>query len=115
MTETEAKWVERLREWQDSGKTAEDFAAGKPYKPSTLKWWRTQLQRREKAGGPTRGRAKAIPMARVVRRAGPRAPTTSAVGGDGMVVEISGARISIARDCDMELLAKVVRALGRAR
>jgi hypothetical protein len=115
MSETEAKWVERLREWQDSGKTAEDFAAGKPYKPSTLKWWRTQLQRREKAGGPTRGRAKAIPMARVVRRAGPREPTTSAAIVDGIVVEISGARISIAEGSDMDLFAKVVRILGRAK
>lgn len=115
MSETEAKWVERLKEWQDSGRTAEEFAAGKPYKASTLKWWRTQLQRHQKVGGPTRERAQAIPMARVVRRAGPRAPTTSAVGGDGMVVEISGARISIARDCDLEFLTKVVRALGRAQ
>lgn len=115
MSETEAKWVERLREWQDSGQTAEEFAAGKPYKPSTLKWWRTQLQRREKAGGATRGRARAIPMARVVRRAGPLAQATNAVGGDGMVVEISGARIRVARDCDMELLAKLVRTLGRAQ
>jgi hypothetical protein len=115
MSETEAKWVERLREWQDSAKTAEEFAAGKPFKASTLKWWRTQLRRREKAGGPTQGRTKAIPMARVIRRAGPRAPTTSAVGGDGMAVEISGARISIGRGCDLEFLAKVVRALGRAQ
>ncbi len=115
MSETEAKWVERLREWHDSGKRAEEFAAGKPYKASTLKWWRTQLQRRGAVEGQMRRRAKSIPMARVIRRVGKGAPATSAVGGDGMVVEISGARISIGRDCDMELLAKVVRALGRAQ
>jgi hypothetical protein len=61
MTGTEAKWVERLREWQDSGKTAEEFAAGKPYKPSTLKWWRTQLQRREKGGGSDPGAREGDP------------------------------------------------------
>jgi hypothetical protein len=32
-----------------------------------------------------------------------------------VVVEVSGARISIAPGSDMELLAKVVRALGRAQ
>lgn len=115
MTETEAKWVERLREWQASGKTAEEFATGKPYKASTLNWWRTELQRRGVVEGQTRQRRKAIPMARVVRCVGTRVPTTSAAMADGMVVEVSGARISIAPGSDMELLAKVVRALGRAQ
>jgi hypothetical protein len=115
MTETEAKWVERLREWQDSGKAAVEFAAGKPYKVSTLKWWRTELQRRGVVEGQTRQRRKSIPMARVVRRVGTRVPTTSIAMVDGIVVEISGARISIAPGSDMELLAKIVRALGRAQ
>jgi hypothetical protein len=115
MTETEAKWVERLREWQASGKTAEEFATAKPYKASTLNWWRTELQRRGVVEGQTRQRRKAIPMARVVRRVGTRVPTTSAAMADGVVVEVSGARISIAPGSDMELLAKVVRALGRAQ
>jgi hypothetical protein len=115
MTETEAKWVERLREWQASGKTAEEFATGKPYKASTLNWWRTELQRRGVVEGQTRQRRRSIPMARVVRRVGTRVPTTSAAMVDGIIVEISGARISIAPGSDMELLAKVVRALGRAQ
>jgi hypothetical protein len=115
MSETEAKWVERLREWQDSGKTAEEFAAGKLYKASTLKWWRIQLRRRGQFEGQTRQRGKSIPMARVVRRVGTRVSATSAAMVDGIVVEISGARISIAHGSDMELLAKVVRTLGRAQ
>jgi hypothetical protein len=115
MTETEAKWVERLREWQDSGKKAEEFTAGKPYKASTLNWWRTELQRRGVVEGQTRQRRKSIPIARVVRRVGTRVPATSAAMVDGMVVEISGARISIAPGSDMELFAKVVRILGRAQ
>jgi hypothetical protein len=115
MSETRAKWVERLREWQDSAQTAEEFAAGKPFKASTLKWWRTQLRRRAGATGPTRARAKPIPMAQVVRRVGTGVLATSAAQGNGMVVEVSDARIIIGRDSDMELLAKVVRALGRAQ
>jgi hypothetical protein len=115
MSETETKWVERLREWQDSGKRAEEFAAGKPYKASTLKWWRTELRRRGAVEGQTRQRGKSIPMARVVRRVGTRVPATSAAMVDGIVVEISGARISVAQGSDMELFAKVVRILGRAQ
>jgi hypothetical protein len=115
MSETEAKWIERVREWQDSGKPAEEFAAAKPYKASTLKWWRSQLKRRGGIEGLTRERAKPIPMARVVRRARTQVPATSAATVDGMVVEISGARISIAQGSDMELFAKVVRILGRAQ
>jgi hypothetical protein len=111
MRETESKWVERLREWQDSGKRAEEFAAGKPYKASTLKWWRTQLRRRAEAAGQTRERSKPIPMAQVVRRV----PASDAAVGGGMIVEISGARINIARGTDLELFAEVVRALGRAQ
>ena len=104
-----------MREWQDSGKTAEEFATGKPYKASTLKWWRTELQRRGVIEGQTRQRGKSIPMARVVRRVGTRVPVTSAVMVDGMIVEILGARINIAPGSDMELFAKVVGILGRAQ
>ena len=46
MTETEKKWVERIREWKGSGHGAEELAAGRPYKASTLKWWATELRRR---------------------------------------------------------------------
>ena len=36
--ETEAKWVERIREWRASGLSAEEFAASRGYKASTLCW-----------------------------------------------------------------------------
>ena len=29
-------WVERIRSWKSSGKSAEEFAAGQPYKPKTV-------------------------------------------------------------------------------
>jgi hypothetical protein len=32
-TTTDEKWAERIRLWQESGKTAEEFAAGNPLKP----------------------------------------------------------------------------------
>jgi hypothetical protein len=111
MTATESKWSERIREWKDSGKGAEEFASGRPYKPSTLKWWATELRRRADGRSRTsKPRAtKPIRMARVVRQARAQAP------GNALVVEVSGARISLARGFDAGLLAEVVRALGGAR
>src|ERR1700733_1508689 len=39
MTETEAKWSERVREWKASGQTAREFAASRDFKPTTLVYW----------------------------------------------------------------------------
>ena len=119
MTATETKWAERVREWRDSGKGAEEFAAGQPYKASTLRWWGTEVRRRaESRIGRREGhgskRAEAIPMARVVRRTHPRA-SADLVRGGGVVVEVSGARITLARGFDAELLSEVVRVLAGAR
>ena len=44
MTETEAKWSERIQQWKESGKKAAEFAAGQPYKATTLVWWATELR-----------------------------------------------------------------------
>jgi hypothetical protein len=121
MTETEAKWSERVREWRGSGKGAQEFAAGRSYKASTLRWWATELRRRapeegRQAKAPVRKAEETIAMARVVTR-GPRNPATvaapAAVGG--VVVEVSGARIALTRGFDAELLSEVVRVLAGAR
>ena len=111
MTGTEAKWAERVREWRESGKRAEEFAAGQPFAASTLRWWGTELRRRVEGGG-GRGGEESIPMARVVRRVRPRVPES---GPGGVVVEVSGARITVARGFDAELFSEVVRALAGAR
>ena len=51
-------------------------------------------------------------MARVVRRVRPRAPES---GPGSVVVEVSGARITVGRGFDAELFSEVVRALAGAR
>jgi hypothetical protein len=112
MTKTDEKWAERIRQWQESGKTAEDFTRGQPYKASTLKWRAADLRRQ--AEGSTRygkGRASAEPirMARVVVRGGDKVAKPSA---GLLVVEVSGARISLSRGFDAELFADVVRVLA---
>jgi hypothetical protein len=114
MTETDEKWAERIRLWKASGQTAEAFAVGQPFKASTLKWRAAGLRRaaegRERYG---KGRAVngSMRLARVVSRGRDSAPTQ----GGGVVVEISGARISLSRGFDAELLTDVVRALGAVR
>ncbi|HKY38639.1 MAG TPA: hypothetical protein VJN18_22000 [Polyangiaceae bacterium] len=114
MTTTDEKWVERIRQWKESGKPAEEFATGQPYKASTLKWRAAELRRSAEGGARySKGRAAAgsIRMARVVSRG--RAAVVR--GESGLVVEVSGARISLSRGFDAELLSEVVRALGAVR
>jgi hypothetical protein len=112
MTATDAKWTERIQQWKESGKTAEDFAAGQPFKASTLKWRAAEL-RRAAEGGERYGKGRVatgpIPMARVVAR--PSAGSLSS----SVVVEVAGARIALSRGFDAELLVEVVRALGASR
>ncbi len=73
MTETEAKWSERIQQWKESGKKAAEFAVGQPYKASTLVWWATELRRRtqgrvrQSKPGPARRKiamAQVLPVAR---------------------------------------------------
>src|SRR5258707_12078269 len=96
---TDEKWLERIQQWKESGKTAEDFAAGQPYKASTLKWRAAELRRSAEGGaryGKGRAPAGSIRLARVVSRG--RAGTMQ--GESGLVVEVSGARISLSRGFD---------------
>ena len=114
MTKTDEKWVERIRLWKESGQTAEAFAVGQTFKASTLKWRAAQL-RRAAEGGSRYGKGQAVSgsirLARVVTRSRDGA---SGQGG-GVVIEVSGARISLSRGFDAELLTDVVRALGAVR
>lgn len=113
--ETEAVWSERVEEWRGSGKSAPEFAAGKPYASSTLQWAASRLRR---SGGGGRKRrierasrppAGGIELTEVVRR-----PERGAVA-EGMVLEVAGARIAVRRGFDAALLRDVVQALRGAR
>jgi hypothetical protein len=126
MTKTEATWADRVRDWKESGKSAEDFATGQPFKGSTLRWWGTELRRRREArasmggrGGRASGALKSIPMARVVRRRryvdDASAEAQTSASASAMVVEVSGARITLTQGFDADLFSEVVRALGRGR
>src|SRR6266545_2674523 len=106
MTENEIKWSERVREWKESGKTLHEFVATQPYKATTLRWWATELRRRN---GTLAERARKkntapIPMARVVSRSVERAE-------GAIILEVAGARVRVQRGFDAGLLGEVLRAL----
>lgn len=109
MRKTDEKWAERIRQWRESGKTAEEFTVGLPYKASTLKWRAADL-RRQAEGSSRYGKGPTpIRMARVVTRGRAKAVASS---GGSVVVEVSGARISLSRGFDVELFANIVRVLS---
>jgi hypothetical protein len=113
MTETEAKWMERVRGWRASGKTAEDFAAEQDFEPSTLRYWasRLKIEIRDAKVAP-KPAPPTVAMARVIRRRR-RRPQGAPHGSDAqLAVVVGGARITVGRGFDAALLREVVAALG---
>lgn len=113
MTATQAKWAERVREWRGSGKSAEEFAAGREFEGSTLRYWASRLK-----SDAERAPSSPPPIARVVRRRS-RKPSVEAALAPVMVVDqldvvLGSARIVVRRGFDPELLRQVVAALGAA-
>ncbi len=95
---TRQKWAARVRAWRASGQAATEFAAGKGFEASTLRWWSSQL-----------GREAPLRIVPVV----PRAPSVAPQGS--VVVEVGAARVRVTPGFDGTLLAQVVRALEGAR
>jgi hypothetical protein len=98
-----AEWVERIRAWRSSGQNAEQFATGKGYAASTLKWWSYRL-----------GTAAKAPRFLQVVRSEQKAPAQRATD-EGLLVEVGLARVRVGRGFDATLLGEVVAALGGAR
>lgn len=102
MTETESKWTERVREWRAGGLSAPEYAQGRGFEASTLRWWASRLDR-----GVMPAAAKAKPrvrMAPVVRRVG---STT-----DALTVRVGSVRVEVRPGFDPGLLRELVSALG---
>jgi hypothetical protein len=98
MKVTAAEWSERVASWRASGKSAFEFAEAKGYAPKLLRWWASELRRRER-DKPT------VQLAQVRVR-----PS----GGPVQVI-VGGARIEVRAGFDAELLRSVVEALGGPR
>lgn len=111
---TREKWAERVREWRESGLTAEAFAEGKDYEASSLRWADSQLKGQKPPGSPPRRRsgerssaAKTGPAPRFLPVRVGRSPAAA----PDVVVEVGGARIRVGRGADLALVGDVVRAL----
>ena len=99
MTETESKWVERVRQWRESGQTASVFSQGKGFEPSTLRFWASQLKRRGPSPDP-----RAPRMLRVRR--------TRESSAEPLVVRVGEARVEVRAGFDTALLRAVVASLS---
>lgn len=120
--ETEAKWVERIREWRASGLSAKDFAATKGCRASTLFWAASQLRHATKSpaltapgAGEVHARARAegrTPSSSEPPRFLPVRTRAAETAVAEMVVEVGAARVRVLRGFDASLLGEVVRALG---
>jgi hypothetical protein len=107
MTETETKWWGRIRDWRASGKTAEEYAAGREFKGSTLRYWASVLRRVPSGDTVAAGPQARVRMARVVSR--PMSPEAT------IEVAIGPARVVVRAGFDRDLLCRVVQVLGGDR
>jgi len=127
MTQTEAKWAERVHDWRASGRTAAEYAEGRVFKASTLRFWASRLRTKSQAEATRpmpQGEAAAVRLVRVRRRS-ERAPSPSegvaratargSTSDARMVIALGAARIEVRSGFDRALLRDVLEALGGAR
>jgi hypothetical protein len=123
MTATEAKWAERVREWQGSGRTAEQYAEGQGFKPSTLRFWASRLRSMAKAAAPASREPVGVQLVRVRRVRGSgrsqiavRASAAIAASPSApIVIAIGTVRIELQSGFNRALLGEIVAALGGTR
>jgi hypothetical protein len=118
-------WAQRVADWRASGKTSVEFAEGKGFTGSGLRYWASRLSAKpararaakaKPARSPGRGdavrqRSKAIRIARVIRSS-PGAPPVS-VGPEGSIVfDFAGTRVAVSAGFDRAGLRDVLELLG---
>jgi hypothetical protein len=110
MTETESKWTERIEEWRAGGQSAGEYAQGRGFEGSTLRWWASRLGRGigGAKGVPPEERASRVRMARVVVTETTRAEPSS------LTLVIGAVHVEVQRGFDVALLRDVMAALGGA-
>lgn len=87
MSDKAETWKKRVTSWRASGETAEEFSAGRPWSPKTLKWWASTLRRELASAG------AAAPVVRVAQLVRSSARTDAERGA--IVVEALDARVRI--------------------
>jgi hypothetical protein len=128
MTQTEAKWEERVRGWRESGRTAESFVEGQGFEASTLRYWASRLKSKKAAGAAPASvvtpavsprEPGSVQLVRVRRTRGRSTPDGPSTGGPesnaAMVIVLGAARIEVRAGFDRALLGELVEVLGGAR
>jgi hypothetical protein len=104
MTQTESKWAERIQEWKSSGQSADDFARGREFKASTLRWWAGRFGRGavgQAASSKATAAKGSVRIARVV----------SSKKADTLTVRVGGALVEVRTGFDHGLLRELVAVL----
>ena len=106
MSDTVAKWRQRVAGWRASGETAETYSTGRGFTAGTLRWWASRLRREETIAGPV------VRLAQVVRAPPLR---RDEVPPGTVVIELldARARITVASNTDRAVLAMVLDVLDR--
>lgn len=116
---TREKWATRIREWRDSGLSAEEFTSGKDYAASRLRVAASQLeaQKTQKVPAESVGSSTTSAASEAPSRSASKAPrfvalrTSGTSSGSEVVVEVGGAHVRVSRGMALRLLGEVVRAL----
>ncbi len=87
-------WAKRVAAWRASGETAAEFSSRGGFAPSTLRWWRSRLGRRD-AG-----------FVRVVT-----APKQPATVPDAIELDVGGVRVLVRAGFDRIALTDVLDVL----
>jgi hypothetical protein len=99
------KWTERVGAWRAGGQTAAEFARGRGFEASTLRYWASRLGRARKAPTVAPSGASPVRMVRVTRSA----------SSEPLTVSVGVARIEVRAGFNRALLREVIDALGGAR
>jgi transposase len=113
----EAHWREVLAAWETSGLTQAAFCREHELSAKTFTWWKRELGRRDAARASSRRSTRSRDASRTgtavflpLRVAG--AGEAPRVGDGGLeVLLVSGRRVRVGSDVDVELLTKVVTVL----
>lgn len=92
VTTTES-WAHRIAEWRASGQTAAEFAAGRGFAASTLRWWSSRLGRQ------TPGLVRVL------------AANDAPRGAGSIELEVGEVRVHVRAGFDRALLAEVLEVL----
>ncbi len=94
----------RLEAWRGSGLTAPEFAAGKDFTASGLRYWKSRVQR-------SGSRKPEVRIARLVRADASARPAEAVGDVTAIVVEVGRVRVHVRQGFDVQELRQVLELL----